>query len=205
MAPLKRAADLVLDTTAISLPDLRPALAAQFALDDQPGLSIMVVSFSYRLGLPREADLVFDVRFLRNPHYVEDLRPLTGESPAVAEYVRADPDFAAFFARLKDLVGSLLPRYAAEGKRYLTIGIGCTGGRHRSVVVAEALGNALREAGHHVEIRLRARHLPSAAPARACGTFEHHDRYPNMIGNVLALAATTEEEKEGQQVEILMR
>lgn len=167
MAPLKRAADLVLDTTAISLPDLRPALAAQFALDDQPGLSIMVVSFSYRLGLPREADLVFDVRFLRNPHYVDDLRPLTGENPAVAEYVRADPDFAAFFTRLKDLVGSLLPRYAAEGKRYLTIGIGCTGGRHRSVVVAEALGNALREAGQHVEIRHRDRHLPSAEPARA--------------------------------------
>ncbi len=167
MGPLKRAADLVLDTTAVSLPDLRPALSAQFALDDEPGLSIMVVSFSYRLGLPREADLVFDVRFLRNPHYVEALRPQTGEAAAVADYVRADPGFADFFHRLSGLVGSLLPRYAAEGKRYLTIGIGCTGGRHRSVVVAEALGNALREAGQHVEIRHRDRHLPSAEPTRA--------------------------------------
>lgn len=167
MAPLKRAADLVLDTTAVSLPDLRPALSAQFALDDEPGLSIMVVSFSYRLGLPREADLVFDVRFLRNPHYDDALRPLTGETPAVADYVRADPGFGEFFHRLSGLVGGLLPRYAAEGKRYLTIGIGCTGGRHRSVVVAEALGNALRETGQHVEIRHRDRHLPSAEPTRA--------------------------------------
>lgn len=167
MAPLKRAADLMLDTTAVSLPDLRQALSNQFALQDEPGLSIMVVSFSYRHGLPREADLVFDVRFLRNPHYDDTLRPLTGENAAVADYVRADPGFADFFERLSGLVGSLLPRYAAEGKRYLTIGIGCTGGRHRSVVVAEALGNALREAGQHVEIRHRDRHLPSGEPARA--------------------------------------
>lgn len=167
MAPLKRAADLVLDTTTLSLPDLRQILSQQFALDDEPGLGIMVVSFSYRHGLPREADLVFDVRFLRNPHYEEALRPFTGENPAVADYVRADPGFDDFFARLSGMVNSLLPRYAAEGKRYLTIGIGCTGGRHRSVVVAEALANALREAGQHVEIRHRDRHLPSGEPARA--------------------------------------
>lgn len=157
MMPVKAEADLVLDTTTEALPDFRQALSAQFALDDQPDLSIMVLSFSYKLGLPREADLVFDVRFLRNPHYDDRLRPLTGEDPAVAAYVAADPGYADFFGRLQDMISMLLPRYAAEGKRYLTIAIGCTGGRHRSVAVAEALGRHLREAGRHVDIRHRDR------------------------------------------------
>lgn len=157
MSTLKTEADLVLDTTALSLPDLRQVLAAQFALDDQPDLSIMVISFSYKLGLPREADLVFDVRFLRNPHYNDELRPRTGEDPAVAAYVAADPGYADFFTRLSEMITALLPRYAAEGKRYLTIAIGCTGGRHRSVAVAEALGKHLRAAGQHVDIRHRDR------------------------------------------------
>lgn len=155
MAPLKAAADFVLDTTALALPEFRQVLASQFALDDRPGLSIMVLSFSYKRGLPREADLVFDVRFLRNPHYDDRLRPLTGDDPAVAAYVTADQDYQAFFRRLSELVSSLLPRYTAEGKRYLTIAIGCTGGRHRSVVVAGQLGRDLRSAGQHVDIRHR--------------------------------------------------
>jgi UPF0042 nucleotide-binding protein len=162
MAPLRAAADLVMDTSMAALPDFRQALAAQFALDALPGLSIMVLSFSYKLGLPREADLVFDVRFLRNPHYDDALRPQTGDNPDVAAYVQADPGYADFFGRLRDMIDVLLPRYAQEGKRYLTIAIGCTGGRHRSVVVAEALGKHLREAGQRVDIRHRDRDLAPA-------------------------------------------
>jgi len=159
MLPLRAAADLVIDTSMAALPEFRQALAAQFALDAMPGLSIMVLSFSYKLGLPREADLVFDVRFLRNPHYDDALRPHTGDNPAVAAYVGADPGYADFFGRLRDMIDALLPRYAQEGKRYLTIAIGCTGGRHRSVVVAEALGKHLRETGQRVDIRHRDRDL----------------------------------------------
>lgn len=162
MLPLRAAADLVIDTSTAALPDFRQSLAAEFALDALPGLSIMVLSFSYKLGLPREADLVFDVRFLRNPHYDDALRPQTGDNPAVAAYVAADPGYDDFFGRLRDMIDALLPRYAREGKRYLTIAIGCTGGRHRSVVVAEALGKHLREAGQRVDIRHRDRDLASA-------------------------------------------
>ncbi len=162
MAPLRAAADLVIDTSMAALPEFRQTLAAQFALDGQPGLSIMVLSFSYKHGLPREADLVFDVRFLRNPHYVDALRPQTGDNPDVAAYVQADPGYADFFGRLRDMIDALLPRYAQEGKRYLTIAIGCTGGRHRSVVVVEALGKHLREAGQRVDIRHRDRDLAPA-------------------------------------------
>jgi UPF0042 nucleotide-binding protein len=162
MAPLRAAADLVIDTSMVALPEFRQALAAQFALDAMPGLSIMVLSFSYKHGLPREADLVFDVRFLRNPHYDDALRPQTGDNPDVAAYVQADPGYADFFGRLRGMIETLLPRYAQEGKRYLTIAIGCTGGRHRSVVVAEALGKHLREAGQRVDIRHRDRDLAPA-------------------------------------------
>lgn len=159
MLPLRAAADLVIDTSMAALPEFRRALAAQFALDALPGLSIMVLSFSYKHGLPREADLVFDVRFLRNPHYDDALRPHTGNNPAVAAYVEADPGYADFFGQLRGMINALLPRYAQEGKRYLTIAIGCTGGRHRSVVVAEALGKHLRETGQRVDIRHRDRDL----------------------------------------------
>lgn len=162
MRPLQAEADQVFDTSTVTLPELRQLLAAQFALDALPGLSIMVLSFSYKLGLPREADLVFDVRFLRNPHYDDRLRPQTGIDPAVAAYVAADLGYADFFAGLSGMISSLLPRYAAEGKRYLTIAIGCTGGRHRSVVVAEALGGHLRDAGQRVDIRHRDRDLANA-------------------------------------------
>lgn len=162
MLPLRAAADLVIDTSMAALPEFRQALAAQFALDALPGLSIMVLSFSYKHGLPREADLVFDVRFLRNPHYDDALRPHTGDNPAVAAYVETDPGYADFFGRLRGMIDALLPRYAQEGKRYLTIAIGCTGGRHRSVVVAEALGKHLRETGQRVDIRHRDRDLAPA-------------------------------------------
>lgn len=162
MLPLQSEADVTLDTSALALPEFRQVMAAQFALDALPGLSIMVVSFSYKHGLPREADLVFDVRFLRNPHYDDLLRPQSGSDPAVAAYIAADPGYAGFLARLSDMISSLLPRYAEEGKRYLTIAVGCTGGRHRSVAVAEALGKHLRDTGQRVDIRHRDRDLATS-------------------------------------------
>ena len=102
-------------------------------------MTVSLVSFAYPAGLPRDADLVFDARFLRNPHYDPVLRPRTGLDPEVAAYVAADPDYAAFLARMRDLLALVLPRFVQEGKKYVTIAIGCTGGRHRSVHLIERL------------------------------------------------------------------
>jgi UPF0042 nucleotide-binding protein len=146
MAPLKAAADIVVDTSELSLPDLRRILTGRFGSSDGQ-LTIAVVSFAYRHGLPREADLVFDVRFLRNPHYVDALRPHTGRDAAVQDHIRGDPDFAAFLVNLQALVLPLLPRYQSEGKSYLTIAFGCTGGKHRSVFLAELMTDWLRRCG----------------------------------------------------------
>ena len=125
------------------------------------------MSFSYRRGLPREADLVFDVRFLKNPHYEPALKPLTGRNPAVAAFVASDPGYRPFVDSLKALIGPLLPRFDAEGKSYLTIAVGCTGGRHRSVTVAEELAGWLRGAGRSVT--LSHRDAESAGEAGAGG------------------------------------
>ena len=142
---LRDCADVVLDTTGLGPGELKHILQGHFGLESKPKLSICVTSFSFRHGLPREADLVFDVRFLANPHYDPDLRGLTGKDKAVAEYIGADKGLAAFFGALTALLEPLLPRYAAEGKSYLTIAVGCTGGRHRSVFVAEKLAAWLEE------------------------------------------------------------
>ncbi|KZD12297.1 RNase adapter RapZ [Oceanibaculum pacificum] len=150
IAPLKERADQVIDTTALAPGDLRRRLWAEFALDPRQGVTITVESFSYREGLPREADLVFDVRFLDNPHYVDALRPLDGRHPDVAAHIERDAGFEPFFERLIAMLGPLLPRYYQEGKSYLTIAIGCTGGRHRSVYVAERLAIWLGEQGQRV-------------------------------------------------------
>jgi RNase adapter protein RapZ len=147
LAPLKAAADQVFDTTSTSITDLRRWVAAQFAQETSERLSITLISFAFRNGLPREADLVFDVRFLSNPHYVDALRPKTGLDADVQEHIRRDPDFAPSLARVIDLLLPLLPRYTAEGKSYLTIATGCTGGQHRSVYMAEALHQRLRQEG----------------------------------------------------------
>ncbi|QXM23690.1 RNase adapter RapZ [Elioraea tepida] len=154
-APLEAIADVVLDTSEMPLPDLRAQVEARFARPDDSTLWIGVVSFSFARGLPREADLVFDVRFLRNPYYQAQLKPLTGLHPSVADYVAGDPDFAAFYGRMTGLLFPLLPRYVREGKKYLTIAIGCTGGRHRSVMVADRLGSDLRERGWRVSVAHR--------------------------------------------------
>ncbi len=155
LEPLQEAADWTVDTSGLSLPDLRRMVEARFQPDGVPGLAINVVSFGFPKGLPREADLVFDLRFLRNPHYDPALRPLTGHDAAVAAYVTADSDYAGFWQRLTGFLDPLLPRHVAEGKKYLTVALGCTGGRHRSVLVAERLADHLRRSGWRTEVTHR--------------------------------------------------
>jgi len=165
-APLRARADLVIDTTALSPGDLKRLLHGHFAIDSAPGIAIFVTSFSYRHGLPRDADLVLDVRFLRNPHYVAELAPLTGHDPKVAAHIAADPDFPRFFNDLCGWLRPLLPRYESEGKSYFTVAVGCTGGRHRSVYVADRLGEALRDQGFRVAVEHRDLARGDAAPLR---------------------------------------
>lgn len=155
MAPLRDRADLVIDTTDLAINDLRHLLRGHFALDQKPAAAIAVVSFSYRQGLPREADLVFDVRFLRNPHYVPSMRELTGKDASVGRFVETDPAFQPFFKSITGLLLPLMPCFEREGKSYLTIAIGCTGGRHRSVFTAERLTEWLRDQGLKVSLRHR--------------------------------------------------
>ncbi|AWJ94849.1 RNase adaptor protein RapZ (plasmid) [Azospirillum baldaniorum] len=162
LLPLKQQADVTIDTTQLSIHDLRRILAGNFQIDSQTALQVFVTSFSFRMGLPREADLVFDVRFLTNPHYDPDLRPLTGLDPRVAARVEGDPDFAEFFRHLTDLLQPLLPRYNQEGKSYLTIAVGCTGGKHRSVFVAERLAAWLGGLG--LKVGISHRELDRQAP-----------------------------------------
>jgi RNase adapter protein RapZ len=147
MEPLRNAADLLMDTSDLPLPALRQLVERRFRPEGALGLSILVQSFAYGRGLPRDADLVFDLRFLRNPHYDPALRPLTGLDEAVAAHIEADPDFRTFWSRLTGFLDPLLPRYVAEGKKYLTVALGCTGGRHRSVLAAERLTAHLRRSG----------------------------------------------------------
>jgi len=155
MAPVKLRADEMVDTTDLTVHDLKRALAECYALPETGRLALTIMSFGYGRGLPRDADLVFDARFLRNPNYVAELKPLTGQQADVASYVAADENFSEFFDRLHGLVSFLLPLYESEGKSYLKIAIGCTGGRHRSVFMAERLGAVLEEAGYHATIRHR--------------------------------------------------
>jgi UPF0042 nucleotide-binding protein len=147
---LKEAANMVVDTTERSKAEFCQLMDTQFSDVHDVGLALFVTSFSYARGVPREADLVFDVRFLKNPHYDTDLQAMSGLDAAVGAYIETDPDFANFLANLKLLIGPLLPRYTEEGKSYLTIAIGCTGGRHRSVFVTEKLARWLGEKGETV-------------------------------------------------------
>lgn len=161
LAPLRDAADLVIDTSVLMPSELRRLLAGRFGLGVGGELTVTVISFAYRQGVPREADLVFDTRFLRNPHYDESLKPYDGRDQAVAAYIEADPDFARFFEDLTRLVGPLLPRFLGEGKSYLTVAIGCTGGRHRSVFVAERLAAWLGAQGFKAGVSHRDVHRTS--------------------------------------------
>lgn len=141
---LKSAADVLIDTTDLSIHELKRVLEGKFSLSEKR-LSVTLMSFGFRFGLPREADIVMDVRFLKNPHWVAELKPLSGLDAAVGAYVEKDEGFAAFCDHFQKLLGPLLPRYAAEGKSYLTVAIGCTGGRHRSVYTVEKLRPWLAE------------------------------------------------------------
>lgn len=152
MLPIRDRADEMLDTSELVGADLRRVLWSRFELGADRGVAVAVTSFSYRHGLPREADLVFDVRFLENPHYDPVLKPLDGRDRRIADFVGADPDFAPFFASITGMLDRLIPRYYREGKSYLTIAFGCTGGRHRSVFLAERLGAWLAGRSQRVEI-----------------------------------------------------
>jgi RNase adapter protein RapZ len=147
IAPLRRWADHVVDTTTSTSNDLRLEMRNRFEVDRGSDPVLSVMSFGFARGLPRNADLVFDMRFLRNPHWDDRLRPLTGLDEAVGLYVRADPAYNDAVSRIADLLLLLLPRYKAEGKSYITVAFGCTGGRHRSVHVAETISAQLRSAG----------------------------------------------------------
>ncbi len=148
LEPLRRWADQLIDTTAFSINELQQEVRRRFALSERGGPTVNVMSFGYARGLPRNADLVFDMRFLRNPHWDEQLRSGTGLDAEVADYIRADPAYDDAMALLERLLATLIPRYQAEGKSYVTIAFGCTGGRHRSVHVAEHIAAFLREIGY---------------------------------------------------------
>ncbi len=146
---LRDQADLVIDTSELPVADLRRRIENRFRPDLAehglvPGLTVSFLSFAFPAGLPREADMVFDARFLRNPHYDPILRPRTGLDAEVAAYVESDPDFGRFFQSLLELLELVVPRFVQEGKKYATIAIGCTGGRHRSVHIAERLARELK-------------------------------------------------------------
>lgn len=150
--PLRANADLVIDTTDLSVHDLRHLLEKQFSVARADRLTLTLMSFGFRFGVPRDADLVMDVRFLANPHWVKDLRPQTGLDEKVGAYVSGDPDFEPFLERFRALINPLLPRYAHEGKSYLTIAIGCTGGRHRSVYTVERLIPDFKKLGYNTSV-----------------------------------------------------
>ena len=156
---LRARADIVIDTTNKSPWNLKEILGEHFAPEAGHGLSLFVTSFAFRQGVPRESDLVFDVRFLKNPHYDPALRPLTGENEAVQRAISADEDFQAFFDSLTGMLEILLPRYEQEGKSYLTIAVGCTGGQHRSVFVARHLNDWLVERDWRVRLHHRDIHV----------------------------------------------
>lgn len=146
LAPLRALATQVIDTTSLTHADLKERIAATFRPGER-ALSVTVVAFGFKYGLPLDLDMLFDVRFLKNPNYVDSLRPLTGADPAVAEYIETDPATAPFLQQLFDMMDFLTPRYITEGKSQLTIGIGCTGGRHRSIYVARRLFDHLDRQG----------------------------------------------------------
>jgi len=153
---LRESADLVIDTTDLTVHDLRDRIVGAFARESRENrLQVNVVTFGFKYGIPLDADLVLDVRFLPNPHWVEELRPLPGTDPRVRDYVMEKPETNEFLNRFDDLLDVLIPGYLSEGKRYLTIGVGCTGGHHRSVVIGERIASMLREHGLNITVQHR--------------------------------------------------
>ncbi len=155
LAPIRALADVLIDTSELTQHDLRADIAHWFSQEGGARLAISIHSFSYKRGVPRGADMVFDCRFLRNPYWEASLRGMNGQDSQVATYVAEDPRFADFFTKVLELAELLLPAYIEEGKSHLSIAFGCTGGQHRSVTVAEKLANALADAGWRVSKRHR--------------------------------------------------
>ncbi len=152
MAPIRRLADVVIDTTKFNVHELRLFITQRFKDAERSPLLISLVSFGYRYGVPTDADLVFDVRFLPNPHFVPSLRKYSGRDSKIVRYLRRFPQTAEFLKRMKALLTYLIPHYIREGKSYLTIAFGCTGGRHRSVMFAEALQKTLARRGFAAKV-----------------------------------------------------
>jgi RNase adapter protein RapZ len=152
MAPIRRLADVIIDTTKFNVHELQHIVAEQFQNPDLKPLVVSVVSFGFRHGIPTDADLVFDVRFLPNPHFVPKLRRFSGKDPRVARYIRSFSQTKVFLKKIEGLLTYLIPHYIAEGKSYLTIAFGCTGGRHRSVMMAEVIRRALAKKGYTVKV-----------------------------------------------------
>jgi UPF0042 nucleotide-binding protein len=153
---IRRIADEVIDTSKFNVHELRAHLMQRFQPEpSNQSVLVSVVSFGYRHGVPEEADLLFDVRFLPNPHFVREFQPYTGKHPKVAKYIRSFPQTQEFISRISDLLIYLLPHYVEEGKSYLTIGFGCTGGQHRSVLIAEEVVKRLQKAGYRVKVTHR--------------------------------------------------
>jgi RNase adapter protein RapZ len=153
LAKIRALADIVIDTSKFNVHELRAHITERFREEPtEKNILVSSVSFGFRQGVPEEADLVFDVRFLPNPHFVPEFRPLTGRHPRVAKYIRSFPQTQEFISRISDLLIYLLPHYIHEGKSYLTIAFGCTGGQHRSVMIAEEVGKCLHKAGYRVKV-----------------------------------------------------
>ncbi len=152
MASIRKLADVVLDTTQFNVHELRQFITERFQNPDRRPLLIALVSFGYRYGIPADADLVFDLRFLPNPHFVPRLRRYSGKDPRVSRYLRSFPQTGEFLGRIEGLLTYLIPHYIREGKSYLTIAFGCTGGRHRSVMLAEAVRRALARRGYAAKV-----------------------------------------------------
>jgi UPF0042 nucleotide-binding protein len=156
MEPIRNVADVLLDTSRFNVHELRAHINAQFSRKQgEQTLLLSTMSFGFKNGVPPEADLVFDVRFLPNPHFIPEFRPLTGRDAKVAEYVKSFPQTAEFLDRTTDMLKFLLPHYVAEGKSYLTIAFGCTGGQHRSVALAEEMKKRLTDAGYRAKVSHR--------------------------------------------------
>jgi len=156
LAPIRAAADLIVNTSKFTVHDLREFIGERFrGARDQSNIMIYVTSFGYRYGVPADSDLVFDVRFLPNPNYIPRFKNLTGKNPGVAKYIRSFPQTVEFISRISDLLIYLLPHYISEGKSYLTIGFGCTGGQHRSVMIADEIRGRLAAAGFKAKVNHR--------------------------------------------------
>ena len=156
LAPVRSLADLLIDTTKLNVHDLRREITEKFhGVSDSASITVYINSFGFRYGVPPDSDLVIDVRFLPNPNYIPEFKHLTGRHPSVARFIRSYPQTEEFIHRISDLLVYLLPHYIREGKSYLTISFGCTGGHHRSVLIAHEIYKRLKKAGFTVKERHR--------------------------------------------------